>query len=104
MVAFAMSPKLQQKARRYFEEEELPKEIAWVECLTPVHKRLFAADLKKALDLAPEDNGALLREVIESLEATASVDADPKLRKTLQDAPRNRKRYTVWEPSEQSTK
>lgn len=104
MVAFAMSSpqQLKRKARSYFEKEELPEEMAWVAKLTPLHQRLFAAELKAALDKVQEgEDIQTLREVIESWEATASVDADPTLRSMLHEK-RDRKRYTPWEPTRQS--
>ena len=93
MVAFILRRK--HNAGRYFEQEKLPRETAFVKRLSSLNQRRFTIDLHRAM--AVNDDGQSVREVLESWKATAGVDADPDIRERLRAAPRDRKRYTTWE-------
>lgn len=96
-------PQLTEMARTFFHKDELPAEFAWVDFLTPHHLRLFVVDLNDAIKASTEDGGASLREVYDSWEATAAVDADAALQKRLLAGRDQKKSYPAWRPTEDKT-
>ncbi len=104
MVALAIPlPELKKNAESFFEQDELPVELRWVDCLYPRHLRLFAVELADALKQEPTDGGVAITAVIQKWRATAGIDADPKLRQTLLNGPGKRE-YPSWRPKKNPTK
>ena len=99
MVTAVATPVLRKSAQKFFTSEETPEELAWIECLSSLHFRLFVVDLHTALSkvLVYNEDGEALVRVLEGWQATAEVDADPDLAKKLK-TPRSRKSYREWEP------
>ena len=99
MAAGVAAPMLRKSVRRFFTSDETPRELEWIEHLSPLHFRLFVVDLHAALSnvLIYKEDGETLQRTLEDWQATAEVDANPELAKKLK-TPRHKKKYRAWKP------
>lgn len=72
---------LRELARTALTGDELPDEIGWVEWLSSRHQRLFAIELRDALENA---DAAELEEFLDAWKATAEIDHSPEIRSVLE--------------------
>lgn len=88
----AASPEqLRDDALRFFREEELPASLEWVSLLSPLHLRLFSAELADAVKQATlTGNLDDLAIFLEGWEATAELDASPEILAEVKRAKRGR--------------
>lgn len=88
---------VEEKARDLWTKDDIPEEFAWINKLSPLHLRIFLvefADACKNACLRGEWDAVM--EVLEDWEATAQLDANPKLAQKLM-APPEKKDYEFWE-------
>ena len=83
-----------------FRQDELPPGLAWIDDLSPVHQRIFYAELALAAArvIFANSGGDVDQEItalLDSWRATAAIDADPALAKQLL-TPREKKQYVEW--------
>ena len=75
---------LKRRATKLWQQDELPREFAWMEHLSPMHYRLCLIELHAAIAEAhvTGDWEPVVR-LVEDWEATALVDANPELAQQL---------------------
>ena len=79
-----LSPELKEQTTGLWKRDELPKELRWLEHLSPLHYRLCLVELKDAVSEAClTDDWSRVAELVEDWEATAAIDASPELAKAL---------------------
>ena len=95
MVTMAL-PELKRKANRVFEDDTLPEELKWIDCLTPKHLRQFSVELSEAIKTNEQE---VIQAVFDAWKATAAVDVDPKLRRRILAGRDPKKTYQSWRPT-----
>jgi hypothetical protein len=74
------SESLKKHAVRLWQRDELPKEFAWMDSLSPLHYRLCLVELYSATGQAHlTGDWDALAHLIEDWEATAAMDAAPEV-------------------------
>lgn len=69
---------IREKTRALWRHDEPPDELRWILQLSPLHYRLFIAELHNAYSQASiDDDWDQVAELLEDWEATAALDAAP---------------------------
>ena len=84
MVIHNASPALKKGTTQLWKSDEISDELRWLEDLSPLHYRLCLVDLYTAVSRAcMTEDWEPVENLIEDWEATAQLDANPKLTKHL---------------------
>jgi len=84
MVTLSDPPALKRTVSSLWASNDIPSELAWIEKLSPLHYRKFIVELHDAAGGAFISNDwDVVAELLEDWEATAEIDANPKLARRL---------------------
>ena len=88
VMMIADPPALKSKTRGLWQKEDIPPELAWIERLSPLHYRMFIAELHDAVGAACiDEDWDRVAQLLEDWEATALLDANPKFAALLKTDP-----------------